>query len=67
MIGPMCYEAGVSVYDITTDGITDPLLRTAVYWWDPVAKSYVPRTELQAGRAYWLASTAACTLFPETP
>jgi len=41
---------------------SDPLLRSAIYWWDPVGKSYVGASQIDEGLGYWMATTENCKL-----
>ena len=66
MIGSVLYEAPVSTDYLTTDADPDPLLRNAIYRWNPSNKSYESVTTVQPGEGYWLATSADCqlTLYP---
>jgi hypothetical protein len=50
-----------SVDDLVPDE-GDPLLTSAVYWWNPEAKSYDSVNDIVPGQGYWLASTNDCTV-----
>jgi hypothetical protein len=45
---------------LTTDTTPDPLLRSAVYTWNPTSKTYGVTSSIEQGRGHWLAATAAC-------
>jgi hypothetical protein len=72
MIGSV-HGASVAVADLTTDADPDPLLRNAIYWWNPVTKSYTTVQQgglcsaIEPGKGYWMAATDACTLTMSPP
>jgi hypothetical protein len=61
MVGSV-YGNSVAAGDLITDVTPDPLLRSAIYWWDPVGKSYVGASQIDEGLGYWMAAAADCTL-----
>ncbi len=66
MVGSV-HGASVAVADLTTDADPDPLLRNAIYRWNPSNKSYESVTDIQPGEGYWLATTADCLLTVSPP
>jgi subtilisin family serine protease len=67
MVGSVLYEDPVGMDSVTTNAYPDPLVRNAIYSWDPVSKSYQNSATILAGRGYWLASTSDCTLSMSLP
>ena len=61
MVGSVCGNP-VAVADLTTDVTPDPLVRGAIYNWNPTGKSYIPASEIAEGLGYWVAATGGCTL-----
>ncbi|MBN1857576.1 MAG: SMP-30/gluconolactonase/LRE family protein [Dehalococcoidia bacterium] len=57
----------VLVGALTEDVSGDPLQLSAVYWWNPVAKSYEIASSIQPCKGYWLASTADCNVTMTLP
>jgi len=67
MIGSIQYEDPVGVDSVTANIEPDPLVRNAIYSWNPVSKSYESSATILAGRGYWLATTSDCTLSMSSP
>lgn len=51
----------VNVSDLQ-DEPSGALIDNAVYWWNPVTKSYDSKSQVEEGLGYWMAVTADCTL-----
>jgi len=66
MIGSVC-GSPVAVGDLTTNVDPDPLLRGAIYWWNPVSKSYETAPSIVEGQGYWAATTQNCNLTMTAP
>jgi len=60
MVGSVCGDP-LNVTDLD-DGSTGALIRNAIYWWNPVSKSYVSVSQIDEGLGYWMAATQNCTL-----
>jgi len=61
MVGSVCGDP-VAVAELTTDVSPDPLVRGAVYAWNPTQKSYSPADAVAEGLGYWVAVTSGCNL-----
>jgi hypothetical protein len=60
MIGSVMYDDPVGTDNLTTDATPDPLVRNAIYRWNPSNKSYESVTSIQSGEGCWLATTETC-------
>ena len=60
MVGSVCGDP-LNVTDLD-DGSTGALIRNAIYWWNPVTKSYDSKSQVEEGLGYWMAATQDCTL-----
>jgi len=58
MVGSIFGTAGFTTPEDNPDGSVMAL----TYWWNPVTKSYVYGTTIDAGKGYWVAATGECTL-----
>ncbi len=67
MVGSIYYVDSVPLASVSTSPQPDTLERTAIYTWDPVAKSYIARTIIESGKGYWMATTANRTLSMSPP
>jgi len=61
MIGST-YGDTLDISHLTTDADPDPLVRNAIYWWNPENKSYESTLQITSGRGYWLAANETCML-----
>lgn len=61
------YGDTLDVSHLTTDADPDPLVRNAIYWWNPENKAYESTLQITSGRGYWLATTETCTLTMSSP
>ncbi len=61
MVGSV-HGASVPVATIITDQDPDPLVRNAVYWWDPTGKSYTSTEQIDKGKGHWVAAMEDCCL-----
>ena len=66
MIGS-AYGDTLDVSNLTTDADPDPLVRNAIYHWNPGSKSYESTSSIVPGEGYWAATTADCQLMLEPP
>jgi hypothetical protein len=65
MIGSVCGDS-VAVGDLDDDP-SGSILDSAIYWWNPVSKSYETATSIVEGQGYWAATTVGCTLTMTAP
>ncbi len=61
MVGSV-HGASVAVADLATDIDPDPLVRNAIYWWDPENKSYQSTDWIAQGQGHWVAAMEDCCL-----
>jgi len=68
MVGSV-YGPAVSVNDADAFTVAPPssVLTSAIYWWNPLTKSYVSETSIVQGQGYWMAATADCNLTMTAP
>jgi len=68
MIGSVCGNA-VSVNDADVFTVAPPgsVLTNAIYWWNPISKSYETATSIVESQGYWAATTVDCILTMTAP
>ena len=65
MIGSVCGDP-VAVGALVDDP-SGSILDSAIYWWNPVSKSYETATSIVEGQGYWAATTQNCDLTMTAP
>jgi len=65
MVGSV-YGDSVAVGALVDDP-SGSILDSAIYWWNPVSKSYETATSIVEGQGYWAATTQNCTLTMTAP
>jgi len=65
MVGSV-YGDSVAVGALDDDP-SGSILDSAIYWWNPVSKSYETATSIVEGQGYWAATTVGCTLTMTAP
>jgi hypothetical protein len=58
MIGSIITVVSIADPNDYPDGSVIP----PVYWWDPASNRYIPTTNIEPGKGYWLASVNDCVL-----
>ena len=65
MVGSICGDP-VAVGALVDDP-SGSILDSAIYWWNPVSKSYETASSIVEGQGYWAATTVGCTLTMTAP
>ena len=65
MIGSTCDE--VSAIAGLADSPSGSILTECMYTWDPVGGCFIPASEIEPGKGYWIAASEPCTLTMSPP
>jgi serine protease len=62
LVGSFSHEETIALSALSVTGVSEmgPLSLNQVYWWN--GTSYVSPSEIEPGKAYWMASSAPCTV-----